>query len=69
MRSGCVVRSSGCQCQSRNSRWFDSSILRHSRILWAADEEALINIHKKVKNSENPPLKCVSVPISGQAEV
>jgi hypothetical protein len=32
MRSGRVVRASICQCQSRNSPWFDRSILRHSVI-------------------------------------
>jgi hypothetical protein len=32
MRSSRVVRASGCQCQSRNSPGFDSSIHQHSEI-------------------------------------
>jgi hypothetical protein len=51
-----VVRASGCQCQSRNSPWFDPSILRHSESEGrAADEAVLNNVQKKKKIQENSP--------------
>ncbi len=47
MRSSQTVRASDCQCQSRNSPGFDPSILRHSEIWGAADEEVLNKVHTK----------------------
>jgi hypothetical protein len=38
MRSSRMVSASARQCQSHNSPVFDPSILRHSRVLGAADE-------------------------------
>ncbi len=46
MWSSRVVRASDCQCQSRNNPGFHSSILLHSGIWRAADEEVL----NKVRN-------------------
>jgi hypothetical protein len=42
-----VVKAADCQCQSRNSPGFDSSILRHSGIWGAADEAVLNIVHRK----------------------
>ncbi len=47
MRSSRVVRSSGCQCQSRNSPGLDHSILRNCGIWGAADEAVLKRTWKK----------------------
>ncbi len=41
MRSSLMVRASDCQCRSRNSPGFDSSILRHSWV-WGAAEESTV---------------------------
>jgi hypothetical protein len=44
-----VLRSSGCQCQSRNSPGFDPSILGHSGIWGTADDVVLNKVHKTQK--------------------
>jgi hypothetical protein len=48
MRSSRMVRTSDSQCQSRNYLGFNPSILRHSGILWAADEAVLNNVLRLV---------------------
>jgi hypothetical protein len=55
MRSSLLVRASDCQCRSRNSPWFDPSILRHSGICGAADEAVFNIVHRK-KNQKNHPV-------------
>ncbi len=47
IRSSRVVRASACQCRSRKSHGFDPSILGHSEIWGAADEEVLNTVHRK----------------------
>ncbi len=44
----CMVRATGCQCQTRNSPRFDTSILTQIGIWGAADEAGLKNAHKKI---------------------
>jgi hypothetical protein len=55
MRSSRVIRTSGCQCQSRNSPGLDTSNLRHNGI-WAAEDEAVLNNLHKNKNKNFWPL-------------
>ncbi len=53
MRTNRVVRVSESLCQSRNCPGFDPGILRHSGVLWAADETVL----NKVRLKQSPSLK------------
>ena len=63
-----MVRASG-QCQSRNSRGFDPSILRHSGIRGAADEAVYSRI-TSIKNIKKIPLlksiECLVFPVGGE---
>ncbi len=65
MGSSRVVRASGCQCQSRHSPEFDPSILRHREILWAEDEAALNNVHKKEIIPKNLPSNILFFKLTG----
>ncbi len=49
-----LARASDCQCQSRNSRGFDPSVLRHSGTWGAADEAVLKEVHKKYSDVYRP---------------
>jgi hypothetical protein len=49
MRSSLVV--------SRNSTWFDPSILRDNGIRGAADEALLNTVHRRKKIQKNPLVK------------
>ncbi len=51
VKSSLEVKSSNCQCRSRNSPGFISSTLRSSGIWEAADETVLNKVHKKIKKN------------------
>jgi hypothetical protein len=57
MISSRVIRAFGCQCQSRNSPGFETSILRDSGIWGAAEEAVLNNVHNSEKFLINTPCK------------
>jgi hypothetical protein len=56
MRSSRENRASDCQFRSRNSPGFVPSILRHS-VIWAAADEAVLNIIHRGKKSKNTLLE------------
>ncbi len=58
MRSSRVIRASDCQCRIRNNSGFDPSILWHSEIWGAADEEVLNTVHRKKKKKPTYTFPC-----------